>query len=382
MRDVIEGRAWVFGDSVDTDNMYPGFAMKLPLQEAAKHVFYDLRPGWTDEVAAGDIVIAGRNFGIGSSRPVAQLFLELGVVALVAEEFNSLFLRNSINFGLPAVTIPGAATTIADGSKVRLDIPAATIEPASGGAPLTAPRCPSSCSTSSPRAGSCPNWQPTGTCPPRAHDNDEERHRTWSVAGAPPGQTRAGESKLAWNQPGLDAPETITLTSPAFADGSEMPESSAGRGRNQRLPAAGLERHSRGCGRARPDHRRPDAPLPRPVVHLALAGIAPELRGFAEGDLNEGRPHGDGRGSSTGRAMPAPAPCPGMGSTATCSSSTPSRAPSTFHQAPSQNRSSRPSRERSSREADSTGHTSDKKHVARRGSPVFPTHRSGFSPDT
>ena len=136
MKDVIEGRAWVFGDSVDTDNMYPGFAMKLSLQEAAKHVFYDLRPGWTDEVAAGDIVVAGRNFGIGSSRPVAQLFLELGVVALVAEEFNSLFLRNSINFGLPAVAIPGAATTIADGSTVRLDIPRATIEPAGGGAQL------------------------------------------------------------------------------------------------------------------------------------------------------------------------------------------------------------------------------------------------------
>jgi 3-isopropylmalate/(R)-2-methylmalate dehydratase small subunit len=136
MRDMIEGRAWVFGDSVDTDNMYPGFAMKLPLKEAARHVFYDLRPGWTDEVTAGDIVVAGRNFGIGSSRPVAQLFLELGVAALVAEEFNSLFLRNSVNFGLPAVTIPGAATTIADGSTVRLDIPRATIEPAGGGARL------------------------------------------------------------------------------------------------------------------------------------------------------------------------------------------------------------------------------------------------------
>ena len=74
MNDIIEGRAWVFGDSVDTDNMYPGFAMKLPVGEAAKHVFYDLRPGWTDEVQAGDIVIAGKNFGIGSSRPVAQLF--------------------------------------------------------------------------------------------------------------------------------------------------------------------------------------------------------------------------------------------------------------------------------------------------------------------
>ncbi|MEA2592750.1 MAG: 3-isopropylmalate/(R)-2-methylmalate dehydratase small subunit [Actinomycetota bacterium] len=142
MNDVIEGRAWVFGDSVDTDSMYPGFAMKLSLQEAAKHVFYDLRPGWTDEVAAGDIVVAGRNFGIGSSRPVAQLLLELGVAALVAEEFNSLFLRNSINFGLPAVTIHGAAKAIADGSTVRLDIPGATIERAGGGGRLQGPPLP------------------------------------------------------------------------------------------------------------------------------------------------------------------------------------------------------------------------------------------------
>jgi 3-isopropylmalate/(R)-2-methylmalate dehydratase small subunit len=127
MDDVIEGRVWVFGDSVDTDNMYPGFAMKLPLEEAARHVFYDLRPGWTDQVKPGDIVVAGKNFGIGSSRPVAQLFRQLGVTALVAEEFNSLFLRNSINFGLPAITIPGVSSELSDGDRVRLDIRGATI---------------------------------------------------------------------------------------------------------------------------------------------------------------------------------------------------------------------------------------------------------------
>jgi 3-isopropylmalate/(R)-2-methylmalate dehydratase small subunit len=128
MQDVIEARAWVFGDSVDTDNMYPGFAMKLPVEQAAQHVFYDLRPGWSEQVRAGDIVIAGRNFGIGSSRPVAQLFKQLGVAALVADEFNSLFLRNSINFGLPAVTIPGVTAVIADQDRVRLDVRAATLE--------------------------------------------------------------------------------------------------------------------------------------------------------------------------------------------------------------------------------------------------------------
>jgi 3-isopropylmalate/(R)-2-methylmalate dehydratase small subunit len=135
--DVIEARAWVFGDSVDTDNMYPGFAMKLPIEEAARHMFYDLRPGWSDQVQTGDIVIAGKNFGIGSSRPVAQLFKQLGVVALVAEEFNSLFLRNSINFGLPAVTIPGVTAAISDQDRVILDVRGATIEKPSDGIRLT-----------------------------------------------------------------------------------------------------------------------------------------------------------------------------------------------------------------------------------------------------
>jgi 3-isopropylmalate/(R)-2-methylmalate dehydratase small subunit len=137
MDDIIEGRAWVIGDSVDTDNMYPGFAMKLPIEEAARHIFYELRPGWSDQVQAGDIVVAGKNFGIGSSRPVAQLFKQLGVVALVAEEFNSLFLRNSINFGLPAVTIPGVTTVINDQDHVMLDVRRATIEKPADGTKLS-----------------------------------------------------------------------------------------------------------------------------------------------------------------------------------------------------------------------------------------------------
>ena len=141
MEHVIQGRAWVFGDSVDTDNMYPGFAMRLPIDEAAKHVFYDLRPGWTDQVQAGDIVIAGRNFGVGSSRPVAELFKTLGVAGLVADEFNSLFYRNAINFGLPAIAIPGVSAAVPDEAPVRLDIRAGTIQTLDGavslqGAPL------------------------------------------------------------------------------------------------------------------------------------------------------------------------------------------------------------------------------------------------------
>jgi 3-isopropylmalate/(R)-2-methylmalate dehydratase small subunit len=126
----ITGRAWVFGDSIDTDAMYPGFAMKLPVPEAARHVFYALRPGWTEQVRPGDIVVAGRNFGIGSSRPVAALMHHLGVAALVAEEFNSLFLRNAINNGLPALTVPGVRGIVREGDQVTIQLAEGWLEDA------------------------------------------------------------------------------------------------------------------------------------------------------------------------------------------------------------------------------------------------------------
>jgi len=122
MNTVITGRVWLFGDSINTDAMYPAFAMKLDIPEASKHVFYELRPGWTDRVEPGDIVIAGRNFGVGSSRPVAALFRHLGVAALIAEEFNSLFFRNAVNAGLPALTAPGVTELFSDGDRGRFDI--------------------------------------------------------------------------------------------------------------------------------------------------------------------------------------------------------------------------------------------------------------------
>ncbi|MFH8769930.1 3-isopropylmalate dehydratase [Streptomyces sp. NPDC017958] len=128
MNTLITGRVWVVGDSVTTDAMYPAFAMKLPVPEAARHVFYELRPGWTGQVRPGDLVVAGRNFGLGSSRPVAALFRELGVAALVAEEFNSLFLRNCVNHGLPALTVPGVTAAFTDGDTARLDFAEGWVE--------------------------------------------------------------------------------------------------------------------------------------------------------------------------------------------------------------------------------------------------------------
>ncbi|MER5671882.1 3-isopropylmalate dehydratase [Pseudonocardia alni] len=124
MSHTLTGRTWVVGDSVDTDALYPGFAMRLPVPEAATHVLYDLRPGWSEQVRPGDILVAGRNFGIGSSRQVAALLRHLGITALVAEDFNSLFHRNAVNHGLPAVTVPGVRDLVTEGDTITLDLEA------------------------------------------------------------------------------------------------------------------------------------------------------------------------------------------------------------------------------------------------------------------
>jgi 3-isopropylmalate/(R)-2-methylmalate dehydratase small subunit len=118
----ITGKVWLFGDDLNTDAMYPAFAMKMDPPEAAKHIFYEVRPGWTDQVSAGDIVLAGKNFGLGSSRPVAALFTELGIAGLIAEEFNSLFFRNAVNAGLPAMTIPDATNVFSEGDTGTFDL--------------------------------------------------------------------------------------------------------------------------------------------------------------------------------------------------------------------------------------------------------------------
>jgi 3-isopropylmalate/(R)-2-methylmalate dehydratase small subunit len=136
------GKVWVFGDDLNTDAMYPAFAMKMDPPEAARHVFYEVRPGWTGEVAPGDIVVAGRNFGAGSSRPVAALFTELGVAGLVAEEFNSLFFRNAVNAGLPAMTLPSATSLFTEGDTGTFDLSEGNWRNDTTGASGSVPRLP------------------------------------------------------------------------------------------------------------------------------------------------------------------------------------------------------------------------------------------------
>jgi 3-isopropylmalate/(R)-2-methylmalate dehydratase small subunit len=121
------GRVWKFGDNIDTDVLAPGLYMKSPLAELARHCLEAVEPRFATEVKPGDIVVGGRNFGMGSSREQAVMALrELGVGAVVASSFAGIFYRNALNLGLLALVCP-AAGEIEANSILEVDAAASTL---------------------------------------------------------------------------------------------------------------------------------------------------------------------------------------------------------------------------------------------------------------
>jgi 3-isopropylmalate/(R)-2-methylmalate dehydratase small subunit len=118
---VREGRAWLFGDDINTDLIFPNRAMRLPLEEQHREVFSANRPGWVDQVAPGDIIVGGNNFGMGSGRPVGRLLASCGIAGVLANSVNGLCLRNCVSFGLPALTAHGVTELFEDGEQVWVD---------------------------------------------------------------------------------------------------------------------------------------------------------------------------------------------------------------------------------------------------------------------
>ncbi|HNT73044.1 MAG: 3-isopropylmalate dehydratase small subunit [Methanothrix sp.] len=116
------GRAWKFKDDVDTDAIIPGRYLVINDPEGlAKHVFEGVRPEFAGGVEAGDFVVAGTNFGCGSSREHAPLGLKgAGVKAVVAKSFARIFFRNAINIGLPLFVSP-EVERIRDGDMIEID---------------------------------------------------------------------------------------------------------------------------------------------------------------------------------------------------------------------------------------------------------------------
>lgn len=121
------GRAWVFGDGIDTDVLAPGVYMKGSIEEMAEHCLEAVDPDFAKQVRPGDIVVGGDAFGLGSSREQAVMVLNvLQVGAVVATSFARIFYRNAMNLALPVVICP-EALTIAAGDKLAVDPGAGTV---------------------------------------------------------------------------------------------------------------------------------------------------------------------------------------------------------------------------------------------------------------
>jgi 3-isopropylmalate/(R)-2-methylmalate dehydratase small subunit len=120
---VIAGRVWCFPDDVSTDLLAPGEYTLEPLEVRKLHCLESLNPRFPLETKAGDLVVAGRNFGCGSSRETAPEALQaLGIACVVAESFARIFLRNAVAIGLPVLACPGVAAAFADGDVAEVDL--------------------------------------------------------------------------------------------------------------------------------------------------------------------------------------------------------------------------------------------------------------------
>lgn len=117
------------GDNIDTDVIYPGRFLNITDREkTAEHLFELAYPEIRSRIRPGDFLVAGRNFGCGSSREQATAAIKYaGVGAVIAASFARIFFRNSINLGLPAVVSPEAAAALAEGDEVEVDLVGGTV---------------------------------------------------------------------------------------------------------------------------------------------------------------------------------------------------------------------------------------------------------------
>jgi len=121
---MIEGRVWRYGDDINTDVIFPGKYTYQPLtpEEMATHALEDLDSNFAAEVKEGDVIVAGANFGCGSSREQAATCLKAaGVTAVIAKSFSRIFFRNAINNGLPVIELKEGIDGIKKGDTVQID---------------------------------------------------------------------------------------------------------------------------------------------------------------------------------------------------------------------------------------------------------------------
>ncbi len=127
---MIKGRAWKFGDNIDTDLIIPArYLNTTDPEELAKHCMEDADPEFAKKVKKGDIIVAGKNFGCGSSREHAPISIKAaGVSCVIAESFARIFYRNAYNTGLLILECEEASKEAESGDEIRIDIEKGLIE--------------------------------------------------------------------------------------------------------------------------------------------------------------------------------------------------------------------------------------------------------------
>jgi 3-isopropylmalate/(R)-2-methylmalate dehydratase small subunit len=140
---VLRGKAFKFGDGISTDHIAPGRLLHLRsnLPELAKHVLEDADPTFATRVSSGDFVVAGKNFGLGSSREHAPIIIKMsGVSAVLAQSVARIFFRNAVNIGLPVLICDTSG--INDGDELEVDLEAGKVRDLTGGGEVSFSKMP------------------------------------------------------------------------------------------------------------------------------------------------------------------------------------------------------------------------------------------------
>lgn len=133
-QEIIRGRAYLFGDNINTDFINPAQYMELPMDQMIQHAMEGADPDFSKNVRPGDVMVAGINFGSGSSRETAPMVIKgSGISVLIAVSFARIFYRNAINIGLAILECPEASEKIEAGDEVSIDFDTGLITNATKG---------------------------------------------------------------------------------------------------------------------------------------------------------------------------------------------------------------------------------------------------------
>jgi 3-isopropylmalate/(R)-2-methylmalate dehydratase small subunit len=138
MKTTLEGNAFAFGKNLDTDQIYPGQYLELAqVEDIKQHALEGADPNFVKNFKPGDIIVAGANFGCGSSREHAAIALKaVGTSVILAESFARIFYRNAINLGLPLLVSPGITDHVSSGDTLKIDLKEGVVHNQSTGAEL------------------------------------------------------------------------------------------------------------------------------------------------------------------------------------------------------------------------------------------------------